>query len=79
MGDPGVSQPAEDFTILHSSMYETARGRGSYLMTGEEIVMTTGPKRGERYVRITENFLRKLDAVGQQTSLRCARRVQNNQ
>ena len=78
MGDAGIRQPAEDFTILHSSIYSTAAGRGTYLMTGDLITMTTGPKRGERYKRISENFLRRLTRDGQESTLRCIRRVMNN-
>ncbi len=79
MGEPGIRQASEDFSILHSSIYRTASGRGSYLMTGDMLIMTTGPKKGERYKQISENFLHQLTADGKEGGLRCIRRVMNNQ
>lgn len=79
LGKAGIAQPAEDFDIVHSSTYATPAGRGSYLMTGDQIIMTSGPKQGQRYKSISENFVRQLDAAGAETSLRCVRRVMNNQ
>ena len=40
--------------------------------------MTSGPKDGQRFHRINDSFLRKLDASGADTTLRCVRRVVNN-
>jgi hypothetical protein len=40
--------------------------------------MTTGPKAGQRFRRLSENYLRKLTADGQETDLRCIRHVLNN-
>ncbi|NOW44236.1 hypothetical protein FHW96_000363 [Novosphingobium sp. SG751A] len=74
----GLRRPEEDFTIRQGSMYSTSEGRGSYLATGDEIHMTTGPKRGDRFRRVSENFLRKLTSEGKETDLRCIRRVANN-
>ena len=74
----GLRREEEDFTIRQGSMYATAKGRGSYLATGDEIHMTTGPKQGQRFRRVSENFLRKLPSEGKETDLRCIRRVANN-
>ena len=74
----GLRQPGEDFTIRQGSIYTTATGRGSYLASGDEIRMTSGPKLGERFLRESENFLRKLTKDGQPSDLRCIRRVLNN-
>jgi len=76
--EAGLRRAEEDFTIRQGSMYSTAQGRGSYLATGDEIRMTTGPKKGERFRRVSENFLRKLTSEGRETDLRCIRRVANN-
>lgn len=76
--EAGLRRPEEDFTIRQGSIYTTAAGRGSYLATGNEIRMTTGPKAGQRFRRESENFLRKLTADGQESDLRCIRRVLNN-
>lgn len=74
----GLRQPGEDFSIRQGSIYTTATGRGSYLASGDEIRMTSGPKIGERFRRESENFLRKLTADGRESDLRCIRRVLNN-
>ncbi|RVU06152.1 hypothetical protein EOE18_04705 [Novosphingobium umbonatum] len=74
----GIAQPQEDFTIRQGSIYSTSAGRGTYLATGDEIVMTTGPKKGEKYKRVSENYLRKLTRDGGESNLRCIRKVLNN-
>lgn len=66
------------FTVVNASSYETARGRGSYLLTGDLVVMTSGPKRGQRFHRLTANFLRLLGPDGSDSAMRCIRRVFNN-
>ena len=78
LGEAGIHQPAEDFTVMHDSVYRNAVGSGSYLLTGKLIVMTSGPKRGERFRRLSDGFLRRLAADGTETSLRCIRQVLNN-
>ena len=78
LGEAGVHQPAEDFSILHDSIYETPTGRGSYLLTGKLVVMTSGPKRGERFHRLSDSYLRRLAADGSEDTLRCIRTVLNN-
>jgi hypothetical protein len=77
-GPVGRRQEAESFTILNASTYASPGGRGSYLLTGDRLTMTSGPKNGESFVRKSDNFLRKLDANGRETALRCVRRVVNN-
>lgn len=74
----GIHQPAEDFTIRQGSIYTTTQGRGSYFASGDEVRMTTGPKAGQRFRRLSENYLRRLTADGQETDLRCIRHVLNN-
>jgi len=70
----GHPVPDENFAIRNASSYANAVGSGSYLLTGETVVMTSGPKRGAQYRRLSDNFLRKLDKTGQETRLRCVRR-----
>jgi hypothetical protein len=77
-GPAGIRVPAEDFTIVNASSYETPLGRGSYLLTGQTAVMTSGPKQGERFHRESLGFLRKLDANGEISALRCIRQTSNN-
>lgn len=77
-GPAGIRQPDRDFTIVNATTYTSGAGRGSYLLTGTRLQMTTGPRKGERYVKLSDNFLRLLDANGQPSELRCIRRVVNN-
>ena len=77
-GAVGLHVPGEDFEIVNANTYRTAAGRGTYLLTGTVLSFTGGPKYGESFRRITNGFLRKTDASGADTTLRCVRRVMNN-
>ena len=77
-GAVGLRVAGEDFEIVNANTYRTAAGRGTYLLTGNVLRFTSGPKYGESFHRITNGFLRKTDASGADTSLRCVRRVMNN-
>lgn len=74
----GVRAPAEDFTIVNGSAYVTATGRGIYLLTGDRLVMTSGPFKGAAYHRQSGGFLRRLAADGSESNLRCVLGVANN-
>ncbi|MDP9056971.1 MAG: hypothetical protein M3N34_06550 [Pseudomonadota bacterium] len=74
----GVRVPAEDFAVVHSSTYESGGKQGSYLLTANVIQMTSGPRAGEKFHRISNNFLRKLSADGTDSELRCIRRAEND-
>ncbi len=73
-GPAGYPQADEGFSIVNGSIYRSAEGRGTYLLTGDVLVMTAGPKRGQSFHRISDNFLRKRDAAGADTALRCVRK-----
>jgi hypothetical protein len=77
-GPAGFPVAEESFTVTSGSSYATAHGRGSYLLTGDLMVMTSGPKRGQKYNRLSDNFLRKLQADGAESTLRCVRRTRSN-
>jgi hypothetical protein len=77
-GALGVRVPDEDFTVENGSAYITARGRGVYLLTGDRLVMTSGPFQGATYRRKSGGFLRRLAADGSETDLRCVLGVYNN-
>ena len=77
-GPAGYRVTSEDFAIVNSNTYYTAQGRGTYLLTGDLLVLTSGPKRGHKYHRISDNFLRKLGPDGKDSALRCVRKVLNN-
>ena len=77
-GPVGRRVEAEDFVVVNASSYTTSEGRGTYLLTGDQVTMTSGPKRGEKFRRLTPGFMRKLDTSGAESGLRCVRRVVNN-
>jgi len=78
LGPAGIRQPDADFAILNASAYQSAAGRGSYLLVGEMMTFTSGPRKGEKYHRISANFLRRLNPDGSDGALRCVRRNRNN-
>ena len=67
--------PVEDahFTIDNASSYVTEIGRGTYLLTGRNLVFTRGPLKGQRYRRIGDNALRVLQKDGTLGRMRCIR------
>ncbi len=77
-GPAGLHQESANFDVINASSYRNAKGRGTYLKTGDIVVMTSGPKRGERYHQLSDNFLRRIGPDGSDSDLRCVRRVPNN-
>lgn len=77
-GPVGLRVPAEDFDVLHSSRYAVAGVQGIYLLTGDLLQLTSGPKQGARYRRVSGGFLRKLNADGSESALRCVRGAVNS-
>ena len=77
-GPVGVRVPAHDFSITNASSYAANGGRGSYLLTGDTVVMTSGPRKGQRFHRISASFLRIMGPDGSDSPLRCIRQVSNN-
>jgi len=71
IGPARLHVPSEDFTVITSSSYRVEGKRGSYLLTGDNVVMTSGPFRGKRYHRLSHGLLRHVDDKGENTSLRC--------
>ena len=67
----GIPVPEENFEIRNASRYRTAEGDGTYLRTGDSVALTSGPRQGDRYIVRSERFVRKLDADGRETGLRC--------
>lgn len=65
---------AEGFRILPGSGYRDAGGaRGVYLLRGNELVFTTGPKKGQRFRRTGNNTLKRLTSNGAIGRLTCTR------
>jgi hypothetical protein len=74
----GRKVPEENFRIVSASSYKAEGTIGSYLLTGDNVVMTSGPRKGKRYARVSKGFLRLLGPDGKETSLRCVRATRNN-
>ncbi|AWW74593.1 elongation factor P [Erythrobacter sp. KY5] len=76
-GDAGagayVEVEAENFRISTASRYFSMDGDGTYIMRGDELTFTRGPKKGERFLRVGDNQLRKLDNEGKRSTLLCTR------
>jgi hypothetical protein len=77
-GPAGHHQPHEDFSVVNASSYRSNGSLGSYLLAGDHLTMTSGPRRGKRYRRVSEGFVRLIGADGQDSELRCVRRKRNN-
>ena len=77
-GPAGLRVAGEDFAIVTASSYRAGGAMGSYLLTGEDLTMTGGPHRGKRYKRMSQGFVRLIDASGNPGDLRCVRRKPNN-
>jgi hypothetical protein len=78
LAERGVHVPAEDFAVVYGSSYRAKGVRGTYLLTGDEVVMTSGAKKGARYHRLTAGFLRRENADGSDGDLRCVIANRNN-
>ena len=77
-GTVGQLVPEADFVVSNDSTYQTDLGYGAYLVTGDQVAMTSGPLRGDRFKRVSTRFLRKLDSEGKETRLRCILQHANN-
>lgn len=78
-GSVGQLVPEADFMVSNDSTYQTDLGYGAYLVTGNQVAMTSGPLRGDRFKRISARFLRKLDGEGKETRLRCVLQHANSE
>lgn len=76
-GDAGseafTEVPEEAFRIGTASSYDSPAGTGIYLMRGNEVVFTRGPKKDERFRLRGENTLQKLNPDGSLSKLICTR------
>lgn len=67
----GRHVPASDFTVISASSYRHNGTLGSYLLTGDQLVMTNGPHRGKKFHRLSRGFLRQLNDDGSDGVMRC--------
>jgi len=72
-GPRGIVQPEAGFRIVSASRYVSDQGTGTYLRRGDVMILSSGPRRGERYRVVSPGFLRKLDE-DRASRLRCVRR-----
>jgi hypothetical protein len=64
----------DSFRIIADSSYRTTAGApGTYLLLGNDLVMTGGPFIRRRYILVGQGILHPLDAAGKRTSDRCVR------
>jgi hypothetical protein len=66
-----VRVPEGDFRVLASSSYAVDGQRGSYLLTGDRMVMTGGPLEGRAFLRASLGYVRELGPDGQPGEVRC--------
>ena len=71
LGPRGEVKPNEGFAIVFGSRYQFNGVRGTYLLTGDRVVFTSGPRKGERYHRVSQGFLRRQNADGSDGDMRC--------
>lgn len=64
---------AEEFAIGTASGYSTASGKGTYILRGKQLSFTRGPKKGERFHRLGDNQLQRIDVDGTRSKLICTR------
>ena len=73
-----VRRPADDFAIVSASSYVASGARGTYLLTGDDVVMTSGPFKGRKFERTSRGFLRYSGPDRQDKSMRCVLATRNN-
>ena len=67
-----VTDPQASFAVTTASRYVASdSNRGTYLLTGNTIEMTSGPLFGTRLVRLRGSFLRVLGPDGAPGPTRC--------
>lgn len=81
-GDAGaaafIDVPDEGFRIGTASSYVNNQGGGIYLMRGQEVLFTRGPKKDQRFRRMGDNTLQKLNPDGTLSKLICTRLGETN-
>ena len=72
-GAVGRRMPDEDFVVVNASSYRARAAGGTYLVTGRQVLMTSGPLRGQRYRRVSDRRLQGVSRDGVDLPLRCIR------
>jgi hypothetical protein len=69
-----VRKLPDSFRVIADSSYRTTTGdKGTYLLLGNDLVMTTGPFRARKYILVGQGILHPINAKGQRTTDRCVR------
>jgi hypothetical protein len=61
------------FDVVNASSYEAETGRGTYLLTGDDVVFTRGPMRGARFELVSPKTLQRTNLEGEFAKMRCIR------
>lgn len=72
-GAVGRRMPDDDFVVINASTYRARDANGTYLVTGRQVIMTSGPLRGQRYRRVSDRRLQAVSRDGVDLPLRCIR------
>jgi hypothetical protein len=70
-----ASRPVDKawFDITNASTYVAETGKGTYLLSGDEVVFTRGPMRGARFERVSPKRLQRTNLEGEFARMRCVR------
>ena len=69
----------EGFRISTASRYSVNGDTGTYILRGDKLTFTAGPKNGEKFDRVGENQLRKVKLDGTKSELLCTRLADRRQ
>lgn len=72
-GPAGMPLPEYEFRIVNASSYKASGIRGSYLYSGDRVLMTGGKLKGLVLHRISQSFLRQVAEDGSDGPMRCVR------
>jgi hypothetical protein len=72
-GSARIVDEAAGFDIVTSSSYRKGGGTGTYLLTGTDLRMTSGPMDGARFERESRTVVRALTRDGEPTRVTCVR------
>ena len=70
-GAAGKPVPEFEFRVVNASSYKVDGIRGSYLHTGDRVLMTAGKLNGLKLHRVTQGFLRQVAPDGSDGPMRC--------
>ena len=71
---PPRPAPQDSFRVIADSSYVLADGTGgTYLLLGQDVVMTSGPFHARRYELVGQGMLHPVDVNGTRSDERCVR------